>query len=39
MKIAKIIIALSLFFCFYKSQTCSILKNKFENFNEAKALI
>lgn len=39
MKIAKVIIALFLFFYSCKSQNCSELINEFKNFDEAKALI
>jgi hypothetical protein len=39
MKVVKIIIALSLFFCSCKSQNCSELKTEFKSFDEAKELI
>ena len=39
MKVIKIIIVLSLFFCSCKSQNCNDLKSEFKNFNEAETLI
>lgn len=39
MKIAKIIIVLSLFFCSCKSQNCSELVTEFKSFDEAETLV
>lgn len=39
MKIVKIIIVLSLFFCSCKSQNCIELVTEFKNFDEAESLV